>query len=568
MRELVKLLKVMTLEKKDMALATFLGFITSISSVGLMAAAAYLISLAALQPPLYTLTLIILAVRFFGLSRAGFRYLERYISHRATFSILGRLRVYFYDQIEPLAPALFAGYKKGDLLSRVVADVESLQYFFLRNIYPPLVMVLVFIVTGVLLSSFSIYLAIILTCGLLAVGVLLPLIFISFNQGLGRKIRLRRAQLSVEVTEVFFGYTDLKTNNCLTEKIGEIRKSSSGLLQAQQKAATLAGLGESLTVTLSFVTAWAMLVAAIWLVSTNAVSGVFLAMLVLASLTAFETTNPMATIPEQLEENKVAAQRLFSLAETGMAIETDPLAKEEPGHFSLQVNNLSFAYPNQERWALVDMNFTLEHGGKLAIVGASGSGKSTLVNLLLRFYDFRQGEIILGGRELEEYDPEQVRRYFGVVAQENHFFNDTVRANLLLAKPDATDQELAEVLKNAALEYLKLEQQIGELGSALSGGERQRLAIARMVLKDAPVLLLDEPTTSLDAITEREVQATLWQLIQDKSVIYITHSLLGMERMDKIILMDKGQVVEQGSLAELIEKKGCFNQLWQSEGKY
>ena len=583
MRGLASLLRVMVTEKKDILLAVFFGFTAAISSVGLMSTGGYLISQAALHPPLYTLTLTIVAVRFFGIARAAARYAERYVSHRATFSILGKLRVFFYDKIEPLAPAIFMNYRSGDLLSRVVADVESLQYFFLRVVYPPIVMLFVFLATWYLLLLFSWQIAIALFLGLLIVGFVIPILFVYLSRNNGYQLRQKRSQLSVQATEFLFGFIDLKMNRQLEKKTAELEFLSQELLDEQNKNGILAGAGESLSMTVAYLTAWTVLFLGIVFVEAGKIGGVFLALLVLAALTVFETATPMASIPSHIEESKVAAGRLFRLtkkkeqpadgqiesyseAETGEKAKTpDQQLLIPPEIVPIEFKGVGFTYPGEERPALKNASFSLTLKKKVAIVGPSGSGKSSLLNLLLKFYEYQHGSIYLGDKELKEFSPEEARRYFSVVSQSNHFFNDTVRANMLLAKTDAGDAELTQLLKQVQLKSISLDDNLDEKGLGLSGGERQRLAIARMVLKDAPILLLDELTTGLDSLTEKEILSTLWPLIEHKSVIYITHRYVGLEKMDEIIVVNGGAIIEQGTFAELIKKKGYFYQLKQLE---
>jgi len=606
MKELLYLLKLMIVEKKQILIAVLLGFIAAISSIGLMGTGGYLISQAALHPPLHALTMTIVTVRFFGLARAGSRYLERYISHKATFSILGRLRVFFYDKIEPLAPALFMNYRSGDLLSRAVADVDSLQYFFLRVLYPPLVMIVVFLATGYLLLIFSWELAVALMFGLLLVGLLVPIVIFYFTKNNGYQLRQKRAEFSDKTTEFMFGFVDLKMNGQLNNRVNEIDLISDSLIIAQNRNSIMAAAGESVALIGSFLTAWLVLLLGVVLVEAGQINGVFLALLVLATLTVFETTIPIASMPTHIDESRVAAKRLFAITDSNSEqlvsdnmhnnitdsncdnilsynIVSDNIASANfvtdnngvkvmltakdmlQADIDIEFRNVTFAYPNAQRLALKGINLTISPGKKVAIIGPSGSGKSSILNLLLKFYTTFQGQIYLGGKEIRQYSDEEVRLLFGVVAQANHFFNATVRANLLLAKRSATDEELLKALHQVSLGHVQLDEVISEKGISLSGGERQRLAIARMILKNAPILLLDEPTTGLDALTEKEVLSALSPVMNNKTVIYITHRLVGLENMDEIVVVNKGTIIEQGNYIELLENKGYFYQLKQLE---
>jgi ATP-binding cassette subfamily C protein CydC len=596
MKELLYLLKMMIVEKKQILLAVLLGVVAAIGSIGLMGTGGHLISQAALHPPLHALTLTIVTVRFFGLARAGSRYLERYVSHRATFSILGRLRVFFYDKIEPLAPALFMNYRSGDLLSRVIADVEILQYFFLRVVYPPLVMIFVFLATGYLLMMFSWKLAVVLMIGLLLVGLLVPVVIFYLTKNNGYQLRQKRAEFLDRTTEFMFGFVDLKMNGQLNKRVNEIDATSDSLIIAQNRNSIIAAAGESVALVGSFLTTWIVLLLGVILVEADQINGVFLALLVLATITVFETAIPIASMPTHIDESRVAAKRLFAITDSNSAELVsenmdnnmlDNIVSDKDGEeaaltvlenikreqakvmlqeaINIEFRNVTFSYPNAQRLALRKINLTISPGKKVAIIGPSGSGKSSILNLLLKFYTSFKGQIYLGEKEIGQYSDEDARLLFGVVAQANHFFNATVRANLLLANRDASDEELLKVLHQVSLGHIQLDEVISEKGISLSGGERQRLAIARMLLKNAPLLLLDEPTTGLDALTEKEVLSTLWSVINNKTVIYITHRLVGLEKMDEIIVVNKGTIIEQGNYSELLDKRGYFYQLKQLE---
>lgn len=563
MGQLRSLLKVIFQEKNRIALAALMGFVANISSVGLMATAAYLISQGALHPPLYSLTLVIVGVRFFGLARAASRYAERYFAHAATFSILGRLRVYFYQALEPLVPAVFNRYKSGDLLARIVGDVESLQYFFLRTVYPPVVMWLVFLATSIVMGFFSPKLAAILLGGLLVAGMMVPLGIIWHNKKFANNISFIKAELAHCVAEFVHGFIDIKINGQMVNKKNKIKHISRQILQEQYRSANLSGAAESILLTTSFLTAWLILVVSISLVEAEILPGVLLALVVLVGMTVFEAATPMATVPGQLAEQKIAADRLYSLIESSPIIPNVEKKPVQPLCTTVQFKEVSFSYPEETELALSQVSFQLTAGKKIAVVGASGSGKSSIINLLVKFYDWQQGDIYLGGINLREYSGEDVRKYMGVVSQENHFFNDTLRSNLLLANKKATDQQLRHVLAQVSLSHLDLDSIIGERGLALSGGERQRAAFARILLKDAPIVLLDEPTANLDPVTAREVESVLWPLLQDKAVLNITHDLTRLENMDEIIVMAKGTIVERGSLDQLLQRKTYFYKLWQ-----
>jgi ABC-type multidrug transport system fused ATPase/permease subunit len=288
-------------------------------------------------------------------------------------------------------------------------------------------------------------------------------------------------------------------------------------------------------------------------------------------MSSFEAVLPLPTAAQYLASNLQAARRLFEMINPSGTEK----AKEKRGDFDasgvrpdLAVKELYFCYSPSEPPALDGVSFTLPQGKCLAIVGPSGAGKTTLVNVLLRFWDYVEGQILLNGRDLRQYDPKAVRQQLGVVSQNTYLFNETIRDNLLLARPTATQAELEEAARLAQLDgFIQSLPQgygtwIGEHGLRLSGGERQRLAIARALLKNAPLLVLDEPTANLDTITEQQVLRTIHTLMQGRSTLLITHRLVGLEQADEILVMQAGRVVQRGQHAELLQVDGLYRQMW------
>ncbi|GAV22781.1 thiol reductant ABC exporter subunit CydC [Carboxydothermus pertinax] len=551
MKELAKILRS---DLKEVLLAVTLGVLAVLSSIGLFATSAYLIAKAALRPPAYTLTLAIVGVRFFGLSRAVFRYLERYFSHKTTFNFLAQIRIFFYEKIEPKAPAILQKVRTTDLLARMVADIESLQNFFLRVVYPYLVMFIVFLLIASFLKSFSFWFSLLLFMGFITGSVLIPVIFGKKSLELGKKLRTQRAALSNCLGELIAGYIDLKTTNSLTDKVLKVEKLSQKLLVFRQKAALLNALSESGFLLLSHVTGFLALILAVYLSSEGKLAGVLMALVVLTVQTSFEALFPAASARQYWEENKESAQRVFSLINEPPPVIEGVGKSTLPLSHSLEFKEVSLIYPGNSKPSLERVSFSLAQGQKIAVVGPSGSGKSSIIKLLLRFYDY-EGEILLGGEDLKGFAPEAVRTLFGVVSQESFIFNTTLEENLRVAKPGASREELLEVLQKVNLTHLALSLEVGERGERLSGGERQRLLLARLLLKDAPIWLLDEPTTGLDALTEKEVLENLWDVALGKTVLYITHRLVGLEKMDEILVMEQGKIVEKGNYAEIFKRR-------------
>lgn len=543
-----------------MALAALLGLATVGSSIGLMAASAYIISKAALHPSIADLQLAIVGVRFFGLSRGLSRYLERYVSHQVTFKLLARLRVWFYQKVEPLAPAQLMTYHSGDLLNRIVADIDVLEHFYVQVIAPPVVALLTALALGLLLGSYAGRLAVTGLLFLALLGLGLPLLARRLSRGVGQRLVTTRSELRVALVDTCQGLADLLACGREEAQLEQVRRLSHSLTVAQQRTAWLTGLHSALSGLLAALATLAILVVAIPLVRSGQMDGVYLGLVVLATLASFEAVTPLAAAFQNLDSSLAAAKRLFELADAepvGVVVVPEKrislLEGKELGRgLSLVVDNLHFRYHPDEPPALNGISFHLPEGGRLAIMGPSGAGKSTLIHLLLRFWQYQAGRIELGGRDLHSYTPEEVRALIGVVSQQPHLFNTTVRENLLLARPEATVEEMVQAARQAQIhDFIAALPQgydtwLGEQGVRLSGGERQRLAIARAILKNAPLLILDEATANLDALVEREIRQSLYTLMEGRTTLIITHRPPDLKLANEVIVLNAGRIVKQG----------------------
>lgn len=550
-----------------MALAALLGLATVGSSIGLMATSAYIISKAALHPSIAELQLAIVGVRFFGISRGLSRYLERYVSHQVTFKLLVRLRVWFYEKVEPLAPAQLMSYRSGDLLNRIVADIDILEHFYVQVIAPPVVALLTALVLGLLLGSYDWRLAVTGLLFLVLVGLGLPLLTHRLNRGLGQSLVTTRAELRVALVDTWQGLADLLACGREQAQLEQVRRLSHTLTAAQERMAWLTGLHSALSSLLITLATLAMLLVAIPLVRGGQMDGVYLGLVVLATLASFEAVTLLPAAFQNLDSSLAAAKRLFELVDIkpiGADVapdEKNSLSLERRGlgsGLSLAVNNLCFRYHPDEPPALDGISFNLPEGGRLAIMGPSGAGKSTLVHLLLRFWEYQDGRVELDGRDLRSYTPEEVRHLIGVVSQQTHLFNTTVRENLLMARPEATFEEMITATRQAQIhDFIESLPQgydtwLGEQGLRLSGGERQRLAIARAILKNTPFLILDEATANLDALVEREVRQSLYTLMAGRTTLIITHRPPDLKLANEVIVLQAGRVVKQGRPDEIL----------------
>ncbi len=562
------------------ALSVLLGALTVGSNVGLMGTSAFLISAAALHPELGTLQVAIVGVRFFGIARGVFRYAERLTSHNVTFRLLAHLRVWFYRALEPLAPARLMEHRTGDLLSRIIADVGTLENFYVRAVAPPLVAVVIAAGMTVFFGQFDSRLAWVYLAFTLALGMGVPLLSWTLSRRAGAELIFRRAGLQSRLVDGIQGLADILVFGRGADYSESLAADGKSYGQTQRHLASLTGFTSTLTTLLVNVGMLAVLALSIPLVAAGRLPGVMLAVLTLSALAGFEAVLPLPLAAQTLSSSLQAARRLFEVVENSeQGIESSESISHSPFpiHHSLfstlSISALSFTYPNQTHPALQDITFQLTPGKRIAIVGPSGAGKSTLANLLLRFWDTSPGQILLDGRDIHEFAGEDVRRLFNIISQRTYFFNDTIHRNLLLARPTATESEVREAAQRAQIhEFIAglpngYETIIGERGLRLSGGERQRLAVARALLKNAPIFLLDEPTANLDPLTERRLLDTLFTLTRGQGLLLITHRLIQLENMDEILVLDHGRMLDRGVHADLLAAGGLYRRLWDLQNR-
>ncbi|ASN06044.1 thiol reductant ABC exporter subunit CydC [Virgibacillus necropolis] len=568
MKDLAIVIKLVMTEKKDILISIIFGFVAGITAVGLFAASGYLISKAAFAPPLYTLIILTSTVKLLGITKAISRYAERYFSHRATFTILSNLRVSFFEKLEPLAPGIFQKYRSGDLLSRIVGDVESLQNFFLRVFYPPIVLVIVFLSTILFTSFFSISVALVILAGLILTTFVIPALFAIKQAKIDSHVREGRGELATEVTEFLHGFRDLKIYQKLEGKEQRLIQSSEAYIKEQEREGTNMMYSQSVNIFVSLFVSWVVLALGAYLVINGQLEGIFLAMLLMISLTVFDDVSSMAVFPIHLQDSKRAATRLFSVVRDVRTEEVGDRQMEQLPSTkapAIEMKNVSFAFPDDWRMTLKNIYISLPAGSKTAIVGPSGSGKSTVLQLLLKMNPANQGNIFFDGASIDQLNEENIWEKTNVVLQENHFFHGTIRDNLLLAKDGLTDEEMKKKLAMVRLNQLVLTDPVFEKGENLSGGEKQRLAIARAMLKGERLWLLDEPTSSLDALTEQSIYEHLFEQAKGDTLVLVSHRLTGLEKMDQIIVMEQGSIIESGTFDELMREQGYFYEMKQIE---
>ncbi|MBT2581317.1 thiol reductant ABC exporter subunit CydC [Planococcus sp. ISL-109] len=542
-------------EKRDVALAVLFGFLAGLAGVALLGASGYLISKAALTAQMTTLVVMAASLKLFGFAAAITRYGERLFSHRATFTMLGHLRGNLFERLSPLAPGIFQRYKSGDLLSRIVGDVESLQNFLLRVLYPPIVVGMVLLATVFFTSFYSLPVAIVILGGAVFSVVILPMFFAYRRRNKSHTTRASRGEFAAASAEFLYGFRDLKIHLALDRKSEDLQEQAHRYEQAQQKEGLEENRVQSINALFAFLTSFFVLAIGAYFVSTGELSGLYLAMLVMVSLGAFENTGPLAALPAYFEESRIAARRLEEVVDQSPDNSTGLMKQGLP---DITVDDVSYHYPSDGRLALENISFHLPAGSKTAIVGPSGSGKSTLLLLLLKVIEPDGGSVQIGGSMLATTQPESLWQRMNVVLQDNHFFAGTIESNLRIASSEARPEQLQEALELVRLAHLELSAPVLEKGRNLSGGEKQRLAMARAFLKRERLWLLDEPFSSVDGLTAQSIYKELFTRHADDSFVVISHDLAGLEAMDQILVLENGRLIESGTYAELMGRRSYF----------
>jgi len=502
-------------------------------------------------------------IRGLAILRTGGRYIERLVTHEATFRLLARLRVWFYEHLEPLAPARLQYYRGGDLLSRIRADIDTLDNFYLRVLAPTVAAAVSLILLVGFITLFSGSVALIDLVGLLAAGVALPLLAQRLGREPGRRAVAVRADLRSSVADGVRGLGELRVYRAAHAQAQTIERLSHDLIEPQRRQARINGLSAGLTGLAAQLTVWLAVLVAIPLVRESDLDGPELAMIALFVMASFEAVSALPLAFQTLGETLAAARRIFEIIDTKPVVEEPAQEATIPGRFDLRLEGLRMRYGEGAPWALDGIDLEVADGRRVGIVGATGSGKTSLLNVLLRFWDYQEGEIRIGGVLLRELRGETVRGWCAVVAQQTHLFNTSVRQNLLLARPDASEEALAKALQQANVyDEIRslpegLDTIVGETGTRLSGGQARRVAIARALLDDAPILLLDEPTEGLDASAEHAVLQALAVLMRDRTTLLITHRPQALRYVDEVLVLSRGRIIEQGS-AEALMREGRY----------
>jgi thiol reductant ABC exporter CydC subunit len=542
--------------------------------VALLAVSGFLLARASQHPAIIAISVAVVAVRALSIGRGVSRYLERLASHDVAFRVLAQVRVAIWRRLEALAPGGLALFRSGDLLARLVCDVDATQDLFIRGLTPLLAAVLV---GGGAVTACLFILApaaAVLAAGLLAAGIIVPLAGAAVARKAARAGAPVRGRLTATVTDLLDGAADLHAFGAQDAALAQADAADAELTGLARRTAVASGLGTGLMSLVSGLALWAVLLLGVAATGTGALTRVPLAVLTLTALAAFEAVTALPAAAVQMDQARVAAGRIAAITDTPDPVREPRHPRTLPaGPVTITLRDATVRYQPDGPPALDRVSLDLPPGRRIALVGPNGAGKSTLAAVLMRFCELSSGAALLDGHDLASYAADDVRSVIGGCPQDPYLFDATIRDNLRLARPGAADEELKAAAARARLLAwirslpLGWDTPIGSHGAALSGGERQRLALARALLADPALLILDEPTAHLDPDSRQALTADLLHATEGRAVLLITHEPDGLDQVDQIVVLNHGRVAEQGSHQQLRHAGGPYQRMWESEYK-
>ncbi|BDT24282.1 cysteine/glutathione ABC transporter ATP-binding protein/permease CydC [Citrobacter freundii] len=571
MRALLPYLTLYKRHKWMLTLGIVLAIVTLLASIGLLTLSGWFLSASAVVgvTGIYSFNYMLPAagVRGAAITRTAGRYFERLVSHDATFRVLQHLRIYTFSKLLPLSPAGLSRYGQGELLNRVVADVDTLDHLYLRVLSPLVGAFVVIMVVTLGLSVLDFTLAITLGGIMLLTLFILPPLFYQAGKSTGQSLTHLRGQYRQQLTSWLQGQAELTIFGASERYRTQMEATELQWHEAQRRQSELTALSQAVMLLVGALAVVVMLWMASGGVGGNTQPGALIALFVFCALAAFEALAPVTGAFQHLGQVIASALRITELTEQQPEVTFPDAGSPVSERVTLTLRDVSFSYPGQAQKALDTLSLQAQPGEHIAILGRTGCGKSTLLQLLTRAWDPQHGEILINEQPISALSETTLRQSISVVPQRVHLFSATLRDNLLLAAPHASDDTLSAMLCRVGLDKLLegdgLNAWLGEGGRQLSGGELRRLAIARALLHDAPLMLLDEPTEGLDATTESQMLELIGDAMRDKTVLMVTHRLRGLSRFDQIIVMDNGHIIEQGNHADLLARQGRYYQFKQ-----
>jgi len=569
-RPLLRLLPLARPVRGRLLLAVLASAAATGCGVALLGVSGFMLARASQHPPIVAITAAVVAVRAFSVGRGVFRYAERIASHDVAFRVLAGLRVRVYRRLERLAPAGLREFRSGDLLARLVSDVDATQELFLRGTGPPLAALVVG--AGAVAAVWLLVGApagLMLAAGMTAGGVLVPWLAFARARRAGRRTASARGGFSASLTDVLAGAADLHAFGACDDALAGLSAADRDLTALARRSGSGEGLGAGLGSAVAGVTVWVVLLIGVAAVAAGPISRVPLAAAVLTALAAFEAVTPLPAAAISLGQARSAAGRVAAVLDAPEPVTdpADPLPLPS-GPLRVALRGARVRYDPAGPFALDGIDLDLRAGRRVALIGPSGAGKSTVAGLLLRFCELSGGRATLGGADLARYRADDVRTVIGGCPQDPHIFDATIRQNIQLARPEAGELELADVATAARLlPWIQTLPQgwdtpVGAHGTAVSGGERQRIALARALLADPALLILDEPTAHLDPATGRALTADLLAVTRGRATLFITHELDGLAEVDEIVVLDAGRVSERGTHQQLLGSDGLYRRMW------
>lgn len=572
MRALLPFLRLFKFAKLPLFLGLVLMITGLASSIGLLTTSGWFLAATAIAGlgTLFNFFYPSASVRGLAIGRTLFRYFEKLVTHDATFRILAKLRVQVFEKIIPLSPAVLNRYRNSDLLNRLVSDVDTLDSLYLRLIAPFITAIFVILAMCIGLSFVNAPLALGLGVSLLLLVFVIPTVFYQLGKKFGDKLVHSRALYRMQFLEFIQAQAELLLFNAEDKLKNNMAKTEANWQADQQKEANLSGFSTALSLFLN-----GLIIAAMLWFSSQAEFGndeyrmAFIALFTFAALASFEILMPLGSAFLHIGQVIASAERVTDIIEQQPLVTFNGKAEFDQNATTLiKAKDLSFTYPERQNRALENLNLTIQKGKKVAILGKTGSGKSTLLQLLVHNYDANQGQLFLAGKPIADYAEDTLRSQFCFLTQRVHVFSDTLRQNLQFASAvNISDEKMIEVLNQVGLGKLLEQEQglniwLGDGGRPLSGGEQRRLGLARILLNDAPILLLDEPTEGLDRETERQILRLILAHAENKTLIMVTHRLTAIEQFDELCVIDEAKLIEKGTYAELLQlEKGFFKQL-------